>query len=252
MACAPMPPIAEAPILDVKVHLVDMEQTLRILNDYVRLGGSHHVVTLDASMCVAARHDPELRAIVQSADLVTPDSAGVLWALKRAGFHLKERVSGVEIVERLCANSAETGISFYFLGSAPGVAEQAGKRAQQRFPGCRIVGCHDGYFTPQEEPRILEEIRAARPDVLCVALGIPKQEKWIARHRHALQIPVMIGVGGTLDVLSGRVKRAPTWVRRLSLEWLYRLARNPRKISKVLCLPRFVAMVLAEGRRYRP
>lgn len=246
-----MPSIPEAPILDVKVHLVDMEQTLRILGEFVRHGGSHHVVTLDASMCVAARQDCELRAIIQTADLVTPDSAGVLWALRRAGIRLKERVSGVEIVERLCAASASTGASLYFLGAAPGVAEEAAKRAQKRFPGCRIVGWRHGYFGPDEEPAIVEEIRTAQPDVLCVALGIPKQEKWIARHRFDLQVPVMIGVGGSLDVLSGKVERAPVWMRRLSLEWLYRLARNPRKIGKVLCLPRFVALTLAQGRRRR-
>ncbi len=252
MICAHMPSIPEASILDVKVHLVDMEQTLRILEEFIRGGGSHHVVTLDASMCVAARQDPELQAIVQSADLVTPDSAGVLWALRRSGVRLKERVSGVEIVERLCAASPASGVSLYFLGAAPGVAEDAAKRVARRFPGCRIVGYHHGYFTSADEPRILEEIRAAKPDVLCVALGIPKQEKWIARHRQRLQVPVMIGVGGTLDVLSGRVERAPAWIRSLSLEWLYRLARNPRKIGKVMCLPRFVVMTLREGRRCHP
>lgn len=195
-------------------------------------------------MCVMAERDSELRRIVDSAELVTPDSAGILWACRRMGRPLPERVSGVEIVERLCAASAEKGYRLYFLGAAPGVAENAAARMQTRYPGCRIIGTRDGYFREGEDAAVVREIAAARPDVLCVAMGIPKQEKWIARHRTALGVPVLIGVGGTFDVFSGKVKRAPHWMQQLNLEWLYRFARNPRKIRKVMTLPRFVWMTL--------
>lgn len=232
------------PILDVHVHRVTMEETLCLIDHFVREGGTHHVVTLDSAMCVMARQDDQLRAIIQGADLVTPDSAGVLWASRRCGSPLPQRVAGIEIVERLCALSAERGYRLFFLGAAPGVAQTAAEKMRLRYPGCCIVGTHDGFFSPVEEPAIIERINQSRPDVLCVALGIPKQEKWIARNRARLNASVCIGIGGTLDVLSGRVKRAPHWMQRLNLEWLYRFLSNPRKIRKILTLPRFVWLTL--------
>lgn len=232
------------PLLGVRVHRVTMEETLAAIDRFICEGGPHQVVTLDASMCVTAREDAELRRIVQTAALVTPDSAGVLWACRRAGRPLPQRVSGVEIVERLCALSPQKGYRLFFLGAAPGVAEAAAETMRARYPGCQVVGTRDGFFTPADEVGILEQIRAARPDILCVALGIPKQEKWIARHRDTLGVPVLIGVGGTFDVFSGKVQRAPRWMQQRNLEWLYRLLRNPRKIGKVLTLPKFVWMTL--------
>ncbi len=235
-------------LLGVGVDRVTMDEALSLIGRFIEAGGSHHVVTLDASMCVTAREDGELREIVANADLVTPDSAGVLWACRRLGEPLAQRVSGVEIVERLCAESSEKGIRLFFLGAGPGVAEAAAERMRERYRGCIICGTHDGYFGPDGEPLMIERIRAANPNVLCVAMGIPKQEKWIAQHREELGVPVMIGVGGTFDVISGRVKRAPGWMQRLNLEWLYRLIKNPRKIGKVMMLPRFVLMTVAAAR----
>lgn len=225
-----------------------MAAALQAIERFVASGRSHHVVTLDASMCVEARTDLELRRIVLEAELVTPDSAGILWAARRCGVRLTERVSGVDIVSALAARSPTTGITMFLLGAAPGVAEEAAARLQTQHPGCRIVGAHHGYFSADDEPRVVDAIRQARPDVLCVAMGIPKQEKWIARHRAELGVPVMIGVGGTFDVLSGRMRRAPAWMRRTNLEWLYRVLANPRKLRKVLMLPGFVAMTLKARR----
>lgn len=238
-------------LLDVCVHEVTMARALEAIEQFVASRKPHHVVTLDASMCVGARSDAELRYIVLNADLVTPDSAGILWAARRLGIPLTERVSGVEIVGELAARSPTAGLKLYLLGAAPGVADEAAQRLMAAHPGCRIVGTHDGYFRHDEDARVVEAVRSARPDVLCVAMGIPKQEKWIAHHREALGVPVMIGVGGTLDVLSGRVRRAPAWMRRTNLEWLYRVCVNPRKLRKVMTLPRFVALVLTETRQAR-
>jgi N-acetylglucosaminyldiphosphoundecaprenol N-acetyl-beta-D-mannosaminyltransferase len=243
---------SSVPILGVHVHRVTMAEALEHIEGFVRIGGPHQVVTLDSSMCVLADHDPELHRIVMDADLVTPDSAGVLWASRRTGAGLPERVPGVDLVEKLCARSARTGLRIFFLGAAPGIAEAAAERMSERYPGCRIVGAHHGFFSADEDAAVVENIRQASPDVLCVAMGIPKQEKWISRHRHDLHVPVLIGVGGTLDVLSGTVRRAPLWVQRLCLEWLYRLIRDPSKIRKVLILPRFVLMILRGRHRTRP
>ena len=236
--------IDSVPLHGLRVNRVTMDQTLQILDQFVREGGPHHVVTLDASMCVTAGEEPDLKRIIERADLITPDSSGVLWACRRMGQPLAHRVSGVEIVERLCALSPERGYKLYFFGAAPGIAESAAAKMRERYPGCRIVGARDGFFQPADEPAIVSEIRAVEPDILCVALGIPKQEKFIDRHREALGVPVMIGVGGTFDVISGTVKRAPIWMQKANLEWLYRLYKNPRKISKVMTLPRFVWMTL--------
>ncbi|HSV72470.1 MAG TPA: WecB/TagA/CpsF family glycosyltransferase [Chthonomonadales bacterium] len=239
-------------LLGLPVDRLDMASALEAIYAYVRAGGVHHVVTLDSSMCVQAQTDEGLWQIVHSADLVTPDSAGILWACRRARQPLPERVSGVEIVEGLCQSSAGRGHSLFFLGAAAGIAEAAAERMRARFPGCRIVGCRDGYFRPDDEPGVVAAIRAAQPDILCVAMGAPRQERWIARNRAKLGVPVMIGVGGTLDVLSGAVRRAPLWMQRMGCEWLWRLFSNPRKLPKVLLLPRFVLLVLRAPRATAP
>ena len=236
------PPIVR--VLDLPVHRLDMDAALNRIEKFIADGGTHHVITADASMLVMAQDDAELRAIVANAELVTPDSAGVLWAANRLKQPLIERVSGVEIVENLCARSAQSGYRLYFLGAAPGVAEQAAARMNAKYPGCQVVGTRDGFFQPTDVPAITTAVREASPDVLCVALGIPKQEKWIHAHREALGVPVLIGVGGTLDVLSGTVKRAPKPFQKLQLEWLWRVISNPKKISKVALLPRFVRLVI--------
>lgn len=232
-------------LFGVRVHAVSMDEALQHILRFVREGVPRQVVTADSSMVVMAQKDDHLRYIINQADLVTPDSIGILWACRRHGIHMPERVSGVDIVMRLAQVSAQTGLRLYFLGAQPGVAEQAAQCLQQRFPGVQIAGCHHGYFSHDEESEIVEHIREATPDVLCVALGIPKQEKWIDRYRHALKVPVSIGVGGTFDVLSGRVRRAPLWMQRMGMEWLWRVGHNPRKISKVMLLPRFAWMVLS-------
>lgn len=231
-------------VLGLRVDRVSTEGALAAIDGFVRGGTPAHVVTADASMAVLAREDAELRAIVDGAALVTPDGAGILWAGRLLGTPIPHKVSGVDLVADLCRRSAAGGPTIFFFGAAPGVAAEAADRMRARFPEARIVGTRDGFFTPADEPGILEAIKAARPDVLLVAFGIPKQEKWIQRHKAALGVPVLIGVGGSFDVHSGRVARAPVWMQRASLEWLYRLSKNPKKIGKVLTLPRFALLAL--------
>lgn len=230
-------------ILGIPVHNITMESALSSIDGFIRSGKPHHIITADASMLVMAQDDPQLRSIILQADLVTPDSIGVLWAAGRKGVKFQGRVSGVEIVERLCSVSALKGYRLYFLGAAPGVASEAAERMCRLYPGASIVGTQDGYFSADETPAIIEKIKSCKPDAIFVAFGIPKQEKWIAEHRDLLGVPVYIGVGGTFDVLSGRVKRAPKIMRTLKLEWLWRVLLNPKKINKVLLLPRFVKLV---------
>jgi N-acetylglucosaminyldiphosphoundecaprenol N-acetyl-beta-D-mannosaminyltransferase len=231
-------------LLGMRVDRVDMNGALTLVEEFIRSGQPHHIVTADASMVVTASEDKEFAAIVEASDLVTPDGAGILWATKRNGEPVRAKVSGVDLSARCIALSAEKGWRIFFFGAGPGVAEEASARMQARHPGANIVGFRDGFFKPEDEAKIVEEIRAAKPDILLVALGIPKQEKFIFRHKAAMGVPVCIGVGGTLDVFSGTVKRAPVWMQNTGLEWLYRLASNPKKISKVKLLPRFALMTL--------
>jgi len=241
-------PLNSIHLLGMRVDRVDMDGALALVERFIRKGTPHHIVTADASMVVTATEDAEFARIVAESDLVTPDGMGILWATRRLGTPISAKVSGVDLSARLCALSAEKGWRGFFFGAGPGVAEEAAARMQARCPGANIVGFRDGFFKPEDEPAIVEQIRAAKPDILLVALGIPKQEKFIARHKHALGVPVCIGVGGTLDVFSGTVKRAPVWMQNVGLEWLYRLASNPKKISKVRMLPIFARKVLAEKR----
>ena len=239
-----LPSLPAVHILDLPVHNVDMSMALDTIDAFIHQGsGPHHIITADASMMVMAQQDVQLRSIIANADLITPDSEGILWAARQQGKPLPERVSGVEIVERLCERSVSRNYRLYFLGAAPGIAAKAKERMEAKYPGAQIVGTRDGFFGEEDLPNVLEGIRACSPDILCVAMGIPKQEKWIQAHREALNVSVLIGVGGTLDVLSETVKRAPLVMRRLKLEWLWRVISNPRKINKVLLLPRFVVMV---------
>jgi N-acetylglucosaminyldiphosphoundecaprenol N-acetyl-beta-D-mannosaminyltransferase len=240
---SPHTPLPTVQILGLPIHNVDMSTALDEIDSFIREGAPHHIVTADASMLVMAQQDSALRAIIARADLITPDSAGILWAARRHGTDLRERVSGVEIVERLCERSAQQGYRIYFLGAGPTIADQAAERMRRKYPGAQIVGTRHGFFSNDDTEEIVSNIRACAPDVLCVALGIPKQEKWISEHRDSLGVSVLIGVGGTLDVLSGTVRRAPVLMQRARLEWLWRVLSNPRKISKVLLLPRFVLMV---------
>jgi len=238
-------------ILGLKIHAVDTEGALSAIEEFIRSGAPHVVVTADSSGVVLAQSDAELREIVNSADLVTPDSVGILWAARRFGDPLPERVSGVDMVEHLCGRAAEAGYRVFLLGASPGVAEEAAFALQKRHPGLEIAGTHHGYFKPEESDAVARKVRDSKPHILFVAMGQPLQEKWIARYKDEIGVPVSMGVGGTFDVLSGRRKRAPKWMQRCGLEWIYRLVCNPRKIGKCSTLPVFVFKVLTAGKPHR-
>ena len=192
--------------------------------------------------------DPDLLQIVRDADLVTADGVGVLWAARRAGSPLPERVSGVDIAEKLFELSAAKGYTLALVGAAPGVADRAAERMRHKYPGCRVVFTRDGYFKPADDAQVASEVGAHQPDILLVAMGMPRQEKFISEQRGRHRAKVAIGVGGTFDVLSGTIRRAPQWVRSLKAEWLWRILMDPKKIKKASSLPRFVMRVLRSPR----
>lgn len=233
-----------AALLGCYIDRVDMQQALNRIEGYINDKQSASVVTLNAEIIYRALKDQELHAIINRAALVTPDGVGILWAGKILGVPFPDRVTGIDLLYALCRQAALKKWSIYLLGAGPSVAQQAGDRLQAEFAGLNICGIRDGYFSEQEEPRIIEEINQARPDIIAVGLGAPKQEFWIDRHRHQLHAAVMIGVGGSLDVLAGVKQRAPDWAIKLNLEWLYRLVREPSRIKRQMALPLFVLTVL--------
>lgn len=245
-------PLQEARILGVRVHRVRMADALRQIEQFIECREPHLVITADANAVLLALEDAEFRALMESAALITADGAGLTWAGKRLGQPFPERVSGVDLVEQLTRLSHEKGYRLYFLGAAPGVAERAAQNLLKKYPQAQIVGVQHGYFAPADEPAIVAQIAAARPDVLLVGMGMPRQEKWAWQHRDALGVPVMIGVGGSFDVYGGVVRRAPRWMQRVGCEWLWRLLQDPRKIKKVRNLPRFVWRVWQAARTAYP
>ena len=231
-------------LLGIPIDRMTMGEALEAIEGFVHERAPRHIVTADASMVVLARENPDLMAIVQSADLVTPDGAGLLWASRLLGRKISDRVSGVDLVAQVCQLSATSSITIFFLGAAPDVAEEAAVKLRDKYPGAQIVGTRDGYFTADEEAGVVAQIAAVKPDVLFVAFGIPKQELFIRRNQEALNVPVSVGIGGSFDVYSGRVDRAPLWMQNVGLEWLFRLAQNPKKIGKVMTLPRFAILAV--------
>ncbi len=208
-------------------------------------------VTANAELVWAATRDAELRTILNRADLVVADGAGVVWASRVLGEPLPQRVAGYDLMLGLLAAAAERGYRVYLLGGRPGVALRAAAVARERYAGLRVVGTAHGYFGPEDEPAVRAAIARARPHLLFVGLGAPRQEKWLACNLPALGVGLAMGVGGSLDVLAGVRRRAPDWMIRANLEWLYRLLREPRRIGRQLALPRFALAVLAARRRRR-
>jgi len=239
-------------MLGVPLARIDMEGALAKIDQFVQERSPHMVVTSDSPGIVRARDDPEYQEVVRRADMVTADGRGVVWMARVLGLPVRERVSGVDLMQRICERATERGHSVYLLGARPGVAVDAARMLEARCPGLRVVGTHHGYFTPDEEPDVVRRIAAARPDILFVAFGAPKQEKWISRHLADLQVPVAIGVGGSFDVLAGRVQRAPAWMQRAGLEWLWRTMREPSRVGRLWALPRLVLLTLREAMRRKP
>lgn len=236
-------------LLGLRVSRVTRSETMVLLHRFISSKQPHLVVTADATALVLAARDPEFLRIANQAALCTPDGTGLLWASRHLGCPLQERVSGVDLAEQLCADSAKSGFGIYFYGAQPGVAAAAAEAMRHRYPGAWIVGVSHGYqTTPEEEQAVVHDIQAKNPEVLLVAKGLPRQEKWIVQHMPELKVPLSMGVGGSFDVFSGRVNRAPAWMQRYGLEWLYRLVQDPSKTAKVAVLPEFVLRVLRRER----
>lgn len=207
----------------------------------------HYVVTPNPEFILAAERDGEFRRVLNEADLVLADGIGVVYSAKIQGTPLKGRVPGIEFAADMLACLNERGGRLYLLGAKPGVAEEAGRHLVERYPGIILCGTQDGYF--RDEEAVLLKVAAARPDLLFVCLGAPKQEKWMARWGKHTGARMAIGLGGVLDVFAGKVERAPETWQKLGLEWAYRLKKEPRRAGRMVRLP--LVLVKAAGKRMK-
>ena len=227
---------------------LDMEQTLDRCEELIASGGIAQHVAINAAKIVAMQRDPELRSIVQGCELVSADGQSVVWASRLLGHPVPARVAGIDLMQELLGRSERKGLSVYFLGAKDEVLQRAVAGIRERYPELVIAGARDGYFDDSEGQAVADEVRAAKPDILFVAISSPKKEYWLGTHGREIGVPFIMGVGGSIDVMAGITRRAPRPLQRLGLEWAFRLAQEPGRLWRryLTTNTRFVGLVLAE------
>jgi N-acetylglucosaminyldiphosphoundecaprenol N-acetyl-beta-D-mannosaminyltransferase len=249
-------PPAPAYVLGVRVDRLSQQQALDRIEQLIalyRAGGNvlacRQIITVNTEFVMAAQRNKEFLLTINSAALVIADGIGVVWATHFLNAPVPERITGTDTLVEVARRCAVKGYRLYLLGAAPGVADQAGARLQALAPGLELAGTYAGSPEAAEEDAIIERIRAANADVLCVAYGAPAQDLWIRRNLARLPVAVAMGVGGAYDFLSGRQRRAPRALQRMGLEWLYRLYREPWRWKRMLAIPSFMLQVILRGRK---
>lgn len=238
-------------ILGVKVDKVNVEQASDIIMEHIRTSDkAMSVFTPNSEIIMMGYRDSEFCELLNSSELLTADGIGVVYASRIVKNPIAERAAGYDIACRTLEKLAKIGGTLYLFGSKPGVAELAGENIEKKYPGVKVVGCSDGYFDDEKEKQIIAKINEANPDVLFVCLGAPKQEKWITAHKSELKAKVCMGIGGSVDVFAGTVKRAPEFYTKHGIEWLYRLVKQPSRFVRMLDLPRFGFKVLLKGKKF--
>jgi len=242
-------------LFGIQFNNFDFRDLADYLEKTVEAGKPTYLLTCNVDHVMCLQKDELFRRIYREAHAVVADGMPIVWASVLAGTPLKQRVAGADMLTELGLWLEAKRYRLFFLGAAEGVAEEAKRRLLERFPALHVVGCHSppyGFETMEEEnEKIVAMIREARPDILLVGLGAPKQEKWIYRHYLKYRVPVSIGVGATFDFLAGRVRRAPVWMRKAGLEWAWRLAQEPRRLWRRYLVRDvgFCRLMLAEWRR---
>lgn len=236
-------------LLGFPIDSISRREALAHIAGWIRSGeGFRHLVTADSLAIDRARHDESFAGIMRQASLVMPDGAGLLWASDFLGTPLVERIPGVGMVEDLCRLAVDAKQSIYFIGAKPGIIDSAVELIGKRVPGMIVAGTHHGFFAAdsEEETSVIKAILEARPRLLFVAMGVPRQEQFISKLRHVASGMIAIGVGGSFDVISGRLPRAPAWMQKFALEWLFRLYKEPSRFWRMVRIPLFVVAVLRE------
>lgn len=239
--------------LGLALNCLTMDETLAAVERLIENGAPTQHVVINVGKVVLARDDARLREIINACPLVNADGTGVVWGARALGLPVPERVAGIDLFQELVARSADRGWRLYFLGARADIVEEVVRRFRQRHPALVVAGFRDGYWDVADEPALLAEIAAARPDLLFVAMPSPRKEYWLADNLARLGVPFAMGVGGAFDVVAGLTRRAPGWMQRAGLEWLFRLLQEPRRMWRryVVGNPKFVGMVAREWWRQR-
>lgn len=252
-------PTDRAVVLGCEIDRLDMAATVARCEEILSAGRFAQQMSVNAAKLVAMRDDSELRAAVESCELINADGQAVVWASRLLGDPLPERVAGIDLMHELIALATRRGYGIYVLGARHDVLETAVERLRAQHPGLRVAGYRDGYFAEDESPEVAAEIRDSGADVLFVAMSSPRKERWLGAHGAELGVSLAMGVGGSIDVVAGVTRRAPRSWQRLGLEWLYRLLQEPRRMLRryLVSNVRFLALLGGElatrrlGRRWR-
>lgn len=241
--------------LDVKVSDITYSEAVDDVSSFIASGQPHQIATVNPEFIMSARRHPEFKAVLNNCDLTVPDGVGLTLVGALTRRKLRQRVTGVDLIEALCRAGAKKGWRFFLLGAAEGVAKQAGEILATKYPGLQVVGSYAGSPDPAYDNETAAIITEAKPDILLVAYGAgrrntpPPQDLWIARNQPKLGVPVAMGVGGSFNYITGTSKRAPKWLRTIGLEWFYRLITEPWRWRRMLVLPKFAFLALAEKHR---
>ncbi len=219
-------------MMGCQVDNLTMEETLQTIDGFIQSGKPHQHVVVNVDKLVKAAHDAELRRIINDCALINVDGMPVVWASRLLGKPLKERVAGVDLFEALMQRSSRTGWRVFLLGAREEVVSEVKRQYEIKYPGLTVCGYRNGYWKPEEEAGVVEQIRAAQADLLFVAISSPKKEHFLGQYQEHMKIPFAMGVGGTFDVAVGRVKRAPLWMQKSGLEWFYRFLQEPRRMFR--------------------
>jgi N-acetylglucosaminyldiphosphoundecaprenol N-acetyl-beta-D-mannosaminyltransferase len=238
-------------VCGIALDAVTLRDAVETIDERIFAGEPYEHVSVNAAKLVRIQNDRLLREAIERCELATADGQAVVWAARLLGHRLPERVAGIDLFRALLALAAERQYRIFILGARPAVLEEAGRRLEQEHPSVRVVGVQHGYYAAEEEARIVARIRAASPDMLFLAMETPAKEIFLARHREQLGVRFVMGVGGSIDILAGRRRRAPRWMQRAGLEWLFRLLQDPRRLAKryVVGNTRFMLLVLRERLR---
>jgi N-acetylglucosaminyldiphosphoundecaprenol N-acetyl-beta-D-mannosaminyltransferase len=233
-------------ILGIKVDSITYQQALEKSKELIESSGKHYIVTPNPEIIVKATKDAQFRKILNKADLSVPDGIGLVWMAKLIGKDAKGRVAGTDLLLGLAILAEEHGFNMFLLGAGEGIAKKASEALKKEFPKLEIVGAYSGNADPKFDKETREKIGNKEIDILAVAYGAPKQEKWIERNLSKLNVKLAIGVGGAFDYISGEKARAPVWAQKIGLEWAFRLVNEPSRFKRQLALPHFVYLVLKE------
>lgn len=238
--------IPKVSIFGVPFSKLSMNETVDLITHMIESREPHQIITANPIMVMSAVDSSAYMQLLQAADLVVPDGAGIVWAANYVGNPVAERVTGFDLLHRMMQLGEPKGWKVYLLGASPEMIEAAASSLKRQYPALQLVGYRDGYFQADEDAAVIANIREHDPDILLIGRSADKQEPWIAQYKQQLRVPVIMGVGGSFDVLSGKLKRAPVLFQRLRLEWFYRLLQEPWRYKRMLVLPKFAMKVIRE------